>query len=152
MRGSGYSTRPGRLNSGAMPDMPSSPKRYDGVHTPSRFVCLLNDELIRKLFSINPRFRYTSSRLLADKDIGNITSYTIQRFGIRQARLYRDGLFKAFEMISDFPFIGSDQSQIKKNIRRQVYESHSIYYRVDVNEVFILRILGPGEDPLKHLK
>ena len=51
---------------------------------------------------------------LAAKDIGNIASYTIQRFGIRQARLYRDGLFKAFEMISDFPFIGSDQSQIKK--------------------------------------
>jgi len=89
---------------------------------------------------------------LAAKDIGNIASYTIQRFGIRQARLYRDGLFKAFEMISDFPFMGSDQSQIKKNIRRHVYESHSIYSRVDVNEIFILRILGPGEDPLKHLK
>ena len=89
---------------------------------------------------------------LADKDIGNIASYTIQRFGIRQARLYRDGLFKAFEMISDYPFMGSDQSQIKKNIRRQVFESHSIYYRVDVNAIFILRILGPGEDPLKHLK
>ena len=89
---------------------------------------------------------------LADKDIANIASYTIQRFGIRQARLYRDGLFKAFEMISDFPFMGSDQSQIKKNIRRHVYESHSVYYRVDANEIFILRILGPGEDPLKHIK
>jgi toxin ParE1/3/4 len=51
---------------------------------------------------------------LADKDLGNIASYTIQRFGIRQASLYRDGLFKAFEMIFDFPLIGSDQSQIKK--------------------------------------
>jgi toxin ParE1/3/4 len=88
----------------------------------------------------------------ADNDIGNIAVYTIQRFGINQARLYRDGLFKAFEMISDFPFIGSDQSQIKKNVRRYVYESHAIYYRVDANKIFILRIVGPGEDPLKHLK
>ena len=31
----------------------------------------------------------------ADKDIGNIAYYTIERFGIRQASLYRDGLFKA---------------------------------------------------------
>jgi hypothetical protein len=31
------------------------------------------------------------------------------------------------------------------------HESRSIYYRADVNEIFILRILGPGEDPLKHL-
>lgn len=88
---------------------------------------------------------------LADKDIGSIAAYTIQRFGIKQARLYRDGLFKAFEMISAFPLIGSDQSQIKKNIRRHVYEFHSIYYRVDNNEVFNLRVLGPGEDPLRHL-
>jgi toxin ParE1/3/4 len=89
---------------------------------------------------------------LADKDIGNIASYTIQRFGIRQAQIYKDGLFNAFEVISNSPYIGSDQSQIKKNIRRYVYESHAIYYRVDVNEVFILRILGPGEDPLTQLK
>ncbi|WP_161990593.1 type II toxin-antitoxin system RelE/ParE family toxin [Candidatus Methylobacter oryzae] len=88
---------------------------------------------------------------LADKDLGNIACYTIQRFGIRQASLYRDGLFKAFEMISDFPLIGSDQSQIKKDIRRHVHESHSIYYRVDVDEILILRILGPGEDPLQQL-
>lgn len=95
--------------------------------------------------------KYRLSKL-ADKDIGNIASYTIQRFGIRQASLYRDGLFKALEMIFDFPLIGSDQSQIKKNIRRHVHEFHSIYYRVDANEIFILRILGPGEDPLQHLK
>jgi len=89
---------------------------------------------------------------LADKDLISIATYTIERFGVRQASLYRDGLFKAFEMVADFPLIGSDQSQIKNNIRRHVHEFHSIYYRVDVNEIFILRILGPGKDPLQHLK
>jgi len=89
---------------------------------------------------------------LADEDLGNIATYSIQRFGINQARLYRDGLFKTFEMISDFPLIGTDQSQIKINVRRQVYESHAIYYRVDDNGIFILRILGPGEDPIRHLQ
>ena len=89
---------------------------------------------------------------LADKDLISIATYTIKRFGVRQASLYRDGLFKAFEMVADFPLIGSYQSQIKNNIRRHVHEFHSIYYRVDVNEIFILRILGPGKDPLQHLK
>jgi toxin ParE1/3/4 len=88
----------------------------------------------------------------AERDLVNIATYTIQNFGTRQARLYRDGLFKACEMIAEFPLIGSDQSQIKKNIRRHVHESHSIYYRVDGDLIFILRILGPGEDPLRHLK
>jgi toxin ParE1/3/4 len=87
----------------------------------------------------------------AEKDLENIAVYSIQNFGIIQARLYRDGLFKTFDMICEFPMIGSNQNHIKKNVRRQVYESHSIYYRIDANAIFILRILGPGEDPLRHL-
>jgi toxin ParE1/3/4 len=87
----------------------------------------------------------------AEKDLENIAIYSIQNFGIKQARLYRNGLFKTFDMICEFPMIGSDQNHIKKNVRRQVYESHSIYYRIDANAIFILRILGPGEDPLRHL-
>jgi toxin ParE1/3/4 len=88
----------------------------------------------------------------AEKDIENIAVYTIQNFGLQQARLYRDGLFKTFDMIREFPLLGSDQSHIKHGIRRQVYESHAIYYRTDTNMVFILRILGPGEDPVRHIK
>jgi toxin ParE1/3/4 len=86
-----------------------------------------------------------------EKDLENIALYLIQNFGIKQARLYRDGLFKTFDMICEFPLIGSDQSHIKKNARRQVYESHSVYYRINANAIFILRILGQGEDPLRHL-
>jgi len=54
---------------------------------------------------------------LADEDLGNIATYSIQRFGINQARLYRDGLFKTFEMISDFPLKGSDQCKILVTLR-----------------------------------
>ncbi|WP_347988681.1 type II toxin-antitoxin system RelE/ParE family toxin [Methylomonas sp. AM2-LC] len=89
---------------------------------------------------------------LAEKDIENIARYTIQRFGIRQARLYRDGLFKSLDMIAEYPFVGSNQSHIKENIRRHVYESHSIYYRIDGSVPFIFRIFGPGEDPINNLQ
>ncbi len=88
----------------------------------------------------------------ADRDLSVIADYTIQHFGIDQARIYRDGLFKAFEMIGAFPLIGSNQDRIMKNIRRHVHESHSIYYRTNANEIIISRILGPGEDPLRHLR
>jgi plasmid stabilization system protein ParE len=49
----------------------------------------------------------------------------------------------------EFPMIGSDQNHIKKNVRRQVYETHAIDYRVNTETVFILRLLGPGEVTLK---
>ncbi|MBE8233100.1 MAG: type II toxin-antitoxin system RelE/ParE family toxin [Endozoicomonadaceae bacterium] len=95
----------------------------------------------------------TEYRLLkkAEKDIANIANYTIQKFGIKQAGVYRDGLFRSFEIISDFPLIGSSQHHTKKNIRRHVHEHHSIYYRVDAHGVTIYRILGPGEDPLQNI-
>ncbi|MCK5190557.1 MAG: type II toxin-antitoxin system RelE/ParE family toxin [Methylococcales bacterium] len=88
----------------------------------------------------------------AGNDIANIADYTIQQFGIEQARIYSNGLFKSFEMIAEYPLIGSSQHHIKKNIRRHVHEYHSIYYRVDNHGITIYRILGPGEDPLKQLK
>ena len=87
----------------------------------------------------------------SEKDLENIAVYSIKNFGIKQARIYRDGLFKTFDMICAFPMIGSNQNDIKKNVRLQVYESHSIYYLIDAKAIFILRILGPGEDPLRHL-
>lgn len=87
----------------------------------------------------------------AENDLTSIAEYTIQHVGIEQAGRYRDGLFKAFEIIADFPLIGSNQSHIKKNMRRHVHEFHSVYYRVDADEVIIYRILGPGEDPLRHI-
>ena len=87
----------------------------------------------------------------AEMDIAHIAEYTIRNFGIKQARVYRDGLFKSFEIIALFPLIGSSQQHTKKNIRRHV-QHHSIYYRVDANEIIIYRILGAGEDPLQQLK
>lgn len=91
-----------------------------------------------------PKYRLLKK---AEKDIENIAKYTIQKFGIRQAKIYSDDLFKSFEMIAEFPLIGSSQSHIKMNIRRHVHEHHSIYYRVD-DGITIYRILSPGEDPL----
>jgi toxin ParE1/3/4 len=87
----------------------------------------------------------------AEQDLNNIAIYTIQNFGLRQAQLYRDGLLKTLDTISEFPLIGSDQGHIKSKVRRFVYESHSIYYRLNENGIVILRLLGPGEDPIRHL-
>ena len=78
----------------------------------------------------------------AEIDLRCIAEYTIQHFGLEQARQYRDGLFRAFEIIADFPLIGSNQNHIKKIIRCHVHESHSIFYRVGENEITIYRILG----------
>ena len=46
--------------------------------------------------------RYRLSRLAA-RDLAKIADYTIDTFGIAQARLYRDGLHNSFQKLANAP-------------------------------------------------
>jgi len=48
-------------------------------------------------------FRLSSQ---ADSDLGGIAIYTIENFGIEQARRYRDGLEAGFQNLADNPLLG----------------------------------------------
>ena len=88
----------------------------------------------------------------AEADLARIADYTISQFGVRQARRYRDRLGEAMQRISDHAEIGTDQSQILPGLRRFVAGRHAIYYRiVGTDRIIILRILGPGQDPIAAL-
>lgn len=43
----------------------------------------------------------------AASDLSGIADYTIQNFGIEQARRYRDGFVRSFRQLSDNPLLGS---------------------------------------------
>ncbi len=88
----------------------------------------------------------------AESDLGEIADYTIAKHGLKQARSYRVGLLIAFEMIAENPEIGADQSHIVPALRRFNHKSHAIYYRTGDNEIVVLRLLGPGQDPLSQLQ
>lgn len=87
----------------------------------------------------------------AKKDLESIIAYTKDLFGVRQARTYKDGLEKLFEILADYPEIGSNRHDIQPGLRRLVYQAHAIYYRIEGNEIVVGRILGPGQDPLEEL-
>jgi toxin ParE1/3/4 len=80
-----------------------------------------------------------------------IAQYTLTQFGAEQSRRYRDGLLATLDALADHPLMGSDQGHVRPNLRRHVYQSHTIYYRQPADGVVIQRILGPGQDPLRQL-
>ncbi|MBI2425790.1 MAG: type II toxin-antitoxin system RelE/ParE family toxin [Candidatus Hydrogenedentes bacterium] len=88
----------------------------------------------------------------ADADLEAIASYTIARFGLEQARLYRDGLFKVFDLISEFPQSGSEQVRLRPKLRRLVHDAHAIYYEIRDEDILVVRILGRGQDPLSSFE
>lgn len=79
-----------------------------------------------------------------------IARYTILQFGREQAHAYRDGLLETFDALAEHPLMGSDQRHVRPGLGRHVYQSHTVYYRPERNGVVILRILGPGQDPLRE--
>ncbi|HTN40607.1 MAG TPA: type II toxin-antitoxin system RelE/ParE family toxin [Asticcacaulis sp.] len=94
--------------------------------------------------------KYVLSRK-AEADLTAIVDFSLETFGIEQARLYYDGLINAFNRIAGHPQVGAAFDYIKPNTRRWVHGSHVIYYRMDASSVFIRRILHQSQDPLRHL-
>jgi toxin ParE1/3/4 len=85
---------------------------------------------------------------VAAADLAALADHSIERFGVAQARRYGDALFDVFDMLVAFPMIGTDQGQIEPGLRRFVHASHAIYYRLAEDEIVIVSLLGPGQDPL----
>jgi toxin ParE1/3/4 len=87
----------------------------------------------------------------AEKDLENIALYSIQNFGIKQARLYRDWLFKTFDMICEFPLIGSDQN-VSKKMSAAKYMNLTLFTIALITKRFLsYEFWAQGEDPLRHL-
>ncbi|MBL4909650.1 MAG: type II toxin-antitoxin system RelE/ParE family toxin [Alteromonadaceae bacterium] len=93
---------------------------------------------------------YKLSRAAA-KDLRTISQYTVQSFGVKQAKIYGDGFEQCLLTLSENPFIGRDVSHIRPSLRRFEHESHLIYYLLRDNGLYIVRVLHNRQNPLKHL-
>ena len=94
--------------------------------------------------------RYELTRF-AERDLRRIAEYTIERFGINQARRYRDSLFRTFESLTEHPAMGRDYSHVKEGCRRHEHESHVIYYKITNSGILVLRLLHQSQDPTSYL-
>lgn len=89
--------------------------------------------------------------LHADTDLAGIAEYTIETFGIEQARRYRDGLEAGFQNLADNPLLGQSADYLVPQIRRLEHQSHVIFYMPQDYGVLIVRILHASMEASKHL-
>jgi len=87
----------------------------------------------------------------AQMDISGIAKYNINKFGIKQARNYRDNLNKCFLSLSENSFLGSSASNFIPGLRYFPFKSHSIFYKSQKDYLLIVRILNQNMDYRKHL-
>ena len=93
-------------------------------------------------------FRLTSR---AESDLAEIADYTIETFGIEQARRYRDALDACFQTIADNPKVGRKANRLAPNLRRYQRKSHVVFYLPEMKGVLIVRVLHENSDFEQHL-
>jgi len=75
-------------------------------------------------------------------DLENIFEFGIDTFGLTQALDYMTGLKQRLRQIAEGPEVYPAIEHIRSGYRRSVYKSHSIYYQVESDYVFVVRVLG----------
>jgi toxin ParE1/3/4 len=78
----------------------------------------------------------------AKEDLIRIYHYGVKRFGMVQADNYFENFFDCFEAIAERPFSFESVDHIKTGYRRCVCGADSIYFRLNVETVEIMAIVG----------
>jgi len=92
---------------------------------------------------------YRLSRLVA-ADLDEIAEYTIDRFGIEQARRYRDGMKTCFDRLANDPALGRGTEQLLRGLHRFEHQSHVVIYISEPKNLLIVRVLHSSMDVPRH--
>lgn len=88
----------------------------------------------------------------AESDISLIADYTIFKFGIGQARKYRNGLIDTFNRLALNPKLGrAFMMPYNLGLKRYRYEAHMVFYKETSTGILIVRVLGGMMDFKRHL-
>ncbi len=93
--------------------------------------------------------KYQLSRRAAT-DVDQIADYSIEQFGIKQARRYGDGLETCFQTLAENPGFGRSAEQFAPDLRRFEHQSHIVFYIPEDWGVLIVRVLHKKMDVPRH--
>lgn len=85
-----------------------------------------------------PSLRYSRD---AERDLEEITAFTISTWGIEQAARYIKMLENACGRLSQNPGMGRPCDDILPGLRRMEQGSHVVFYQLDVQGITVFRIL-----------
>ncbi|RKN81072.1 type II toxin-antitoxin system RelE/ParE family toxin [Ulvibacterium marinum] len=99
-----------------------------------------------------PKSKYVLSAK-AKSDIKSIAKYTLEEFGESQSLRYAQGLKGILGELANNPDLGRRYVAVKNQmLLRFRFKSHVIFYSINQEGIFIVRVLGGRMDFPKHLK
>lgn len=99
-----------------------------------------------------PENKYVIS-VKAKDDIKLIAKYTLKEFGEGQSLKYAKGLGEVLGELADNPDLGRRYVAVKNRmLLRYRYKPHVVFYFIEGESIFIVRVLGGKMDFPEHLK
>ena len=88
----------------------------------------------------------------AKTDLKDIYQYGLRQWGQTQSESYLEDIKQQIWALTEQPLIGVDRSELLSGARSLPIESHTLFYRVTLDTVEIIRVLHDRQDPQRHLK
>jgi toxin ParE1/3/4 len=88
----------------------------------------------------------------AKDDVDAIWAYTERRWGLAQAEVYMRLIEEAANTIVVDPKIGRSFHIAGRQLRKYLFGSHVLIYRLTADRVFVVRILHRRMDAGRHLQ
>jgi toxin ParE1/3/4 len=82
----------------------------------------------------------------AEFDLSVMYEYGIVKFGLTQAQKYFLEMHKIFEVLSKNINLGRDASEFINDLKRFSFKSHTIFYLLTTEGIFIIRVLSQRMD------
>lgn len=79
-------------------------------------------------------------------DLKDIAAYTQKTWGAVQRRKYLKDLDTAFKFLSKNPLSGPRCDYIVEGLRKHLLQNHIIFYEIDNDSIFIVRVLHKSMD------
>lgn len=86
----------------------------------------------------------------ADFDLEEIFEYSYAEFGLNQAIKYLGEIDDVFIKIVNTPEIGRTRNEIKQDLYSLPIGKHTVFYRILIDHIRIVRILHGVQDILRH--
>ena len=86
-----------------------------------------------------PKFRLSNS---AVRELIDIAIYGDEHYGANASDAYRARLEKRFSIIAEQPLLYPAVDHIRTGYRRSVLDGLSIYYRIESDDIVIVRLIG----------
>ena len=88
----------------------------------------------------------------AQQDLQSIYQFGLRIWGPNQSSAYLHDLKEYLWILTTQPIMGVERTELAVGMRSFPVKSHVVFYRVETNQVQIVRVLHGRQDPHRHIK